>query len=200
MIGAVTDYIQHDVLPRCWRIVFQLQTIVAVALAAATYRYGVSWPIATLKLSDTVTMTLTYAAIALGFCITGMALVLTLPGDRFARFLAKNSLPGDKSNSYLDLLFVFSWTAVTHWLLIVCAICAVFVRGGTGTVLNVLDGRAWKGLVSGIAGLCLYDLVQFLLTVITLSQVGRLYSRELTADAVRRPRNRENTHSEDEPA
>jgi hypothetical protein len=124
-------------------------------------------------------MVLTYAAIAFGFCITGMALVLTLPSENFLKALQNHTLHSKGQSSYLDLLFVFSWTAVCHWALVVSGIAAILIRGTAPDLLNKSDGSAWRVFISFFFGLCAYSLIQFLLTVITLSQVGQLYSKQL---------------------
>jgi len=180
MIKPLWSYGKKEVKPRLRRIVIQPQIILAVAISGACFLFRVRLSAAQLKLSDVVSMILTYAAIAFGFCITGMALVLTLPSERFLNALQEHKLDSKGQSSYLDLLFVFSWTAVCHWLLVVAGIIAILVRGTVPVLLNEWDGWGWRFLVSWFFGLCAYSLVQFLLTVITLSQVGRLYSRELT--------------------
>jgi hypothetical protein len=178
MIGAILQYARDEALPRWARILWQPQVVGAIALGVLTSMYGTKWPLAGLKISDATTMLLTYAAIAFGFCIAGMALVLTLPNESFVSLLMKHKLGRNKQSSYSDLLFVFSWTAIVHWTEVVLAIVAVCVRGGDRTVLNVRDGLGWKVMIGSLAGLSMYALIQFLMTVITLSEVGRLYIRE----------------------
>jgi hypothetical protein len=179
MIKPLLSYGSKEVKPRLRRIVFQPQVALAAALGGACFFLGSQIPTAQLKLSDTVSMILAYAAIAFGFCITGMALVLTLPSDRFLNALQGHKLDRDGASSYLDLLFVFSWTAVCHWLLVVVGIVAILVRGTVPVLLIKSDGYGWRFLISWFFSLFAYSLIQFLLTVITLSQVGQLYSKEL---------------------
>jgi hypothetical protein len=179
MIKPLWSYGAKEVKPRLRRIVFQPQVALAIALGGTCFFFGSQIPTAELKPSDVVSMVLTYAAIAFGFCITGMALVLTLPNDRFLKALQDHKVDRNSGSSYLDLLFVFSWTAVCHWLLVVVGILAILVRGTAPVLLNRFDGYGWRFLISFLCGLCAYSLIQFLLTVITLSQVGRLYSEEL---------------------
>jgi hypothetical protein len=180
MIKPLRAYGEQEVKPRLRRILIQPQVVLAIAIFGACFLFGSRLSAAELKLGDIVGMILTYAAIAFGFCITGMALVLTLPSDRFLSALQAHKLNGGGQSSYLDLLFVFSWTAVCHWLLVVVAIIAMLVRGTVPVLLNEWDGWGWRVLISWFFGLCAYSLIQFLLTVITLSQVGQLYSKELT--------------------
>jgi hypothetical protein len=178
MIGAIRQYAREEALPRRARILGQPQVVGAIVLGLLTSMYGAKWPLAGLKMSETTTMLLTYAAVAFGFCVAGMALVLTLPNESFVSLLMKHKLGRNEQSSYSDLLFVFSWTAIIHWTTVVLSIVAVCIRGGDRTVLNTWDGLGWKVMIGSLAGLSLYALTQFLMTVITLSQVGRLYIRE----------------------
>lgn len=129
MIKPLLSYVKTGLLPRLGRILFQPQVLLSVVIGASCFHWGPSLAAAQLKASDVGGMILTYAAIAFGFCITGMALVLTLPSDRFLKTLQNHKSDTKGQSSYLDLLFVFSWTAVCHWLLVVSAIAAILMRG-----------------------------------------------------------------------
>jgi hypothetical protein len=178
MIGAIRQYAKDEVWPRRRRILLQPQIVGAVALGVLTSQFGAAWPFAELKMGDMTMMLLTYSAIALGFCITGMALVLTLPNEGFVSLLMHHRLGRHSESSYSDLLFVFSWTAVVHWSTVVLSIIAVCIRRPDRVVLMVSDGVGWRVLAGCIVALSCYALIQFLLTVITLSEIGRLYIRE----------------------
>lgn len=180
MIKPLLSYAKTGLLPRLGRIIFQPQVLLSVAIGTSSFHWGPNLAAAQLKASDVGGMILTYAAIAFGFCITGMALVLTLPSDRFLKTLQKHQSDTKGQSSYLDLLFVFSWTAVCHWLLVVSAIAAILLRGAAPALLTTSDGFGWRAFLSWFAGICAYSLIQFLMTVITLSQVGELYSKELS--------------------
>ena len=182
MINPLLSYVKTGLLPRLRRILFQPQVLLSIAIGASCFHWGPSLAAAQLKASDVGGMILTYAAIAFGFCITGMALVLTLPSDRFLKTLQNHKSDTKGQSSYLDLLFVFSWTAVCHWLLVVSAIAAILLRGTAPALLTASDGCGWRVFVSWFSAICAYSLIQFLMTVITLSQVGELYSKELARD------------------
>lgn len=183
MIKPIVLYGIEQVRPRWRRIVLQPQILLVGGIGIASFIYGTRWPAANLKSIDIGTMILTYAAIAFGFCITGMVLVLTLPSDKFLKVLQGHKLDPKSQSSYLDLLFVFSWTAVCHWLLVVTGLFLLLAHGADRNLLTVSDGRAWRIFISWLFGMCSYSLIQFLLTVITLAQVGQLYSRELSKSA-----------------
>jgi hypothetical protein len=182
MIKPLLFYATRGVLPRLWRIVINLGFALSILVAVTCFFQGPYLPAAQLKSSDIGGMILTYAAIAFGFCITGMALVLTLPNDRFLKALQHHKINDNSQSSYLDLLFVFSWTAVCHWLLVVSGIAIILIRGPAPNIMSQSDGFGWRLFISWFFGLCAYSLIQFLMTVITLSQLGHLYSKDLEND------------------
>lgn len=88
------------------------------------------------SLGDAVAVTIAYAAIAFGFAVAGLTVALTLPDDKFVHHLATAKPKNErlrnnprKPNAYSDLLFVYSWTALLHWLVIVCSFAMVFGLG-----------------------------------------------------------------------
>lgn len=110
-----------------------------------------------------------------------MTLALTLPDREFAKLLAQKVLPKlpSKQNAYSDLLFVFSWTGILHWIVIVLAILSSILAGQVQEVLPEGAGRLRRALVAGFAVIVIYSVCQFLVTVITLSQVGQSYIDDL---------------------
>lgn len=182
MIRPVHDYCRSQIRPRLSRIVVQPQVLVAAAIWAVVVVYGSCLPVAAVKPGDIVTAILTYAAISFGFCIAGLAMVLTFPNDRFLMVVCRNSISGSGTTSYSDLLFIFSWTAVCHWVLVLLGLYAFAVRGAREVLLNQFDGLGWKVLVASLMALVWYCLIQFLITVITMSQLGEVYQEHLLAD------------------
>jgi hypothetical protein len=182
MIKSLVFYATKGLLPRLRRIVINLGFALSIVIGVTCFSQGPNLPVAQLKSSDVGSMILTYAAIAFGFCITGMALVLTLPNDRFLKSLQCHKIDSKSQSSYLDLLFVFSWTAVCHWLLVVSGIAIIIFRGTVPNLMSQSDALGWRLFVSWFFGLCAYSLIQFLMTVITLSQLGHLYSKDLDND------------------
>jgi hypothetical protein len=109
-----------------------------------------------------------------------------LPDDKFVYHLATADPKNErlrnhprKPNAYSDLLFVYSWTALLHWLVIVFSFAMVFGLGFDhrlgGDHISALT-RATDGL---LVFLIAYASVQFVITLVTLSQVGRRYVRHL---------------------
>lgn len=179
MINASRQYFRDETRPRLSMIFcgaeFWMSLLIGVILAG----WGDQLLPADAKLKDIGGSLLSYAAIALGFCLAGLTLALTLPDREFARKLA-TPLPGEKHrDAYSDLLFVFSWTAISHWLLVVAFIVALVFVDPSKSIAGykwVWRDRALSGVLSFVTA---YGIFQFLITLITLSQVGRVYIRSL---------------------
>ena len=176
MLKAVSQYVRDEALPRWSHIVFNWECAVTVIVIGVFFKYGDLLFAAYPKVSDITTGLIAYASIALGFCIAGLTISLTFPD---AAFTARLSELSGKTSSYSDLLFVFSWTAVAHWCAVVAMFVVILVADGSQTLLPIGHSgwRLWA--VSLIAGLCVYCLCQFLITLITLSQVGSAYIKFL---------------------
>jgi hypothetical protein len=187
MIRALSQYTRDEVFTRVIRVCCSTEVIVAAAVGIALGVYGPAWNLARIKPADVSTALLTYAAIAFGFCISGMALVLTLPNQTFVTWLIKEPIPRKSTNAYSDLLFVFSWTAVCHWLLVVLAFLLLSFSSGRDDLLKWSDTYTWRAFIGLLFGVTIYGSIQFLLTVITLSQVGRLYIRRIQREAEQEP-------------
>ncbi len=181
MFRAVSQYAREEVLPRYKRIAlgghFILAFFLAVLVAARGEVVFATGP----KVGEVVPVILTYAAIALGFCVAGLTVALTIPDREFAYKLAKKTLRprSPTQNAYSDLLFVFSWTALAHWTTIAASVAALLASRGQAVILpygaSVLN-RVFVGIVVFLSS---YGFFQFLITLITLSQVGRVYIQSL---------------------
>jgi hypothetical protein len=82
-------------------------------------------------------------------------------------------------SGYSDLLFVFSWTAVVHWAVIVFGLVELVACDYGGALVETpydLLARLRLGLLTFLV---LYAVFQFLITLITLSQVGNRYIEHL---------------------
>lgn len=196
---APIDYARYDLLHRK-RTFFSVHFIASLAFGVALAYFGSGWPIASARLGDVVVAVLSYAAIAFGFSLAGLTLAITLPDIAFVTYLARRTTgtprtreweaPGSRSN-YANLLFVFSWTAVVHWLAIMVAFGLLAARGfDAGFLLTKAGmpaaspaGSVARGFSGLLAGLTLYAVLQFGATVVTLTQVGRVYIAHLVGRA-----------------
>ena len=131
------------------------------------------------KIGDLTTGLIAYASIALGFCVAGLTISLTLPDRDFATKLACLKGKDEPTNTYSDLLFVFSWTAIAHWCALIVLFTLTLFAESTSPLLPSGHSRLRGWIVSLIACICTYCLCQFLITLITLSQVGNIYIRHL---------------------
>ncbi len=182
MIKSIHQYVTEEVCPRIVDILTGSEFILSVLLSAAIAIWGDKVLFGSVKMEQISTALLTYSAIALGFCIAGLTLVLTLPNSEFTKKLSESKLDPQVNNgrdAYSDLLFVLSWAAICHWLIIVVVILAI-VFNGFDTKIFDAGPSVYRRVGVGItAFVSLYGLFQFLIVLITLSQVGRVYIAEI---------------------
>jgi hypothetical protein len=183
MIYDLGAYFLDEALPR-WKSIFCGSELwIALGCGIVIGGWGNSIFIADLRVGDVASALLTYAAIALGFCLSGLIVALTLPDRDFARELATNKTSATVPNSYSNLMFVFSWTAIAHWFVVFVALLALLMLG-SDALLYPAHSHWTRHLGIGLVGfIASYALFQFLLAVITLSMVGRLYINSLVKDS-----------------
>ncbi len=176
MLKPLGQYIRDEAAPR-WRNIFLTwESAITVSVIIVFWIFGNSMFCKFPKVSDIVTGGIAYAAIALGFCIAGLTISLTLPEPHFIHKLAAS---GKMTNAYSDLLFVFSWTAILHWCAVVVMFLIALLSDGSTSLLPPGSSVMRTCIVSFTAGLFAYCLCQFLITIITSSQVGRVYIKFL---------------------
>lgn len=178
MLRALRQYVAEETAPRWKAIILSWETLISVAVLVCFITYGDRLFRTYPKISDVTTGLIAYASIALGFCVAGLTIALTLPEPRFTLRLAAPTT-GRRTSAYSDLLFVFSWTAITHWFAVLMLFGVVLFSDGGAVLLPAGHSTARKWIVALMAFLCIYCLCQFLITLITLSQVGNLYVRFL---------------------
>jgi hypothetical protein len=160
-------------------------------LGGAVAVFASHWGIATSTVGDILTVVLAYAAVAFGFCLAGLTVALTLPDEKFVHKLATME-PSERQvikksravNAYSDLLFVFSWTAVAHWLVISFGLFLLVACGAEHKLVAGSYGLNERLTLGVFSFFVVYALCQFLITLITLSQVGNHYVGELKSRSV----------------
>ena len=182
MIKPIFQYLRDEGAPRCRSIVVAPETILSVLTGWSFMHYGGKWFSSSPKVGDLTTGMIAYAAIALGFCVAGLTISLTLPDHDFASQLACRKEPAERTNAYSDLLFVFSWTAIVHWAALVSLFALLLFNEGSSGLIPPGSSFLRKLSISAIATICTYCLCQFLITLITLSQVGRVYIQHLVKE------------------
>jgi hypothetical protein len=181
MIGAIFQYLWDEASPRFLKIVGSSDFILAVLLGGAMGLWGHRLGLADAKIVDVTTALLTYSSIAFGFCLSGLTLALVLPDKDFACHLAISHVEKDAPSAYSNLMFIFSWTALIHWFDIVAAI-AVFAFFGSDQKVLPANASCIRHVAIGfLTFLSIYGVCRFLVALITLSQVGRLYVARLAA-------------------
>jgi hypothetical protein len=179
LLNAICGFARRDVEPRLSEIVFTQDFALSVAAGIAMAWLGPTKLTGAPKLSDIATGFLAYAAIALGFCVGGMTIALTLPDREFVKRLATLEVDGKAGNGLSGLLFVFTWTAVVHWLVVVSLIIALIFDGGDARSFVTAPTTGKRLIIGAQTSLCSYALFQFLITVLTLAHVGLSYINEL---------------------
>jgi hypothetical protein len=179
MIGAIFEYLWDEARPRFLVIIRSSDFILSILLAAAMGIWGEKLGLADARIVDVTTALLTYSAIAFGFCLSGLTLALVLPDAEFARHLAGSHIAQDAPSAYSNLMFIFSWAALIHWLDIVAAISIFAYSGSEQKVLPLHASYAHHVAIGFLAFLTIYAMCRFLVALITLSQVGRLYIARL---------------------
>ncbi len=179
MLRPLKQYIIDEGLPRWRNILITPETFLAIVVVAIFLAYGGKLFETSPKVGDLTTGLIAYASIALGFCVAGLTISLTLPDRDFASHLATLRRPGEVTNSYSDLLFVFSWTAIAHWGAILVLFIVILLTESNSALLPINHTKWRTAIVAAVAGLCAYCLCQFLITLITLSQVGAVYIKHL---------------------
>jgi hypothetical protein len=188
MIRSFFQYCRDEIRPRWWPILASPDTVLAVVGGLALSRMDSTTAVARLPMDQVATTALTYSTIAFGFSLAGLTIALTLPDAGFVRSLATTRGRQGK-NSFSNLLFVFSWTALVHWVLVVASIGLLAGYGRDVVLLPASGSRGARTCVGMFGGVVVYGLCQFVVTVLTLSQVGSLYIENLSKS--RPPRERE---------
>jgi hypothetical protein len=183
MVSAFFDFCWREGIPRLRQIFISTEFAIAVTLAVLLGIFGEGSRIAVIGTGDIALTLLAYAAIAFGFSVAGLTLVLTAPDREFASELAWSD-PGEEQglakeppakSSYSNLIFIFTWTGIAHWALVIGSL-AVLLGIGVNTPL-LADGSSTLHRI-GVAILAfatVYAVELFLVTVITLANVGQAY-------------------------
>jgi hypothetical protein len=194
MIDGIRRYFRVQVIPRWASVLGGSEFVVAVLAATLFGVFADHTGLAGAKVGDVGTALLAYAAVAFGFSIAGLTIALTIPNEKFVSKLAttEHSSPVNErrgtwtrrlkpknANAYSDLLFVFSWTAWSHWTLVVASFGFLAACGFDAVLLPPSPTLLHRVLTSLLVFLAVYALSLFLVTLITLTQVGAVYIRDL---------------------
>lgn len=172
MIDSLTSYVRKDVFPRYHRIIFTAHPwISAVISLLVTAEYV---PIAkSLKFFDVSSALLTYNTVVIGFCVSAMAICFTF-SKRFSAILCKMKDEQSGFSSYQDLIFVFSWTALSHMAASFLIVIYYFVF--SNFEFRDLIQKGFSFYIFSLLTIQIYCFLQFFVTVITVHQVANVYA------------------------
>lgn len=192
MISGVLRYLRRQVGPRWVAVITGSEFWVAVVVGVVFGVWVGNDRIGAARVGDVVTALLAYAAVAFGFSLAGLTIALTLPDETFARELAQAKKPKreggwrglkarfePESDAYSDLLFVFSWTAAAHWCTVVLGFGLLVAWGFDQALVPAHASIAHRAAASLLISVAAYAICLFLVTLFTLSQVGRVYIARL---------------------
>src|SRR5580698_8692758 len=98
MFRALSQYVKDEGIPRWRSIILTPETFLSVAVILIFLLYGGRLFVTSPKIGDLTTGLIAYASIALGFCVAGLTISLTLPDRDFAVKLARLQREGDSTN------------------------------------------------------------------------------------------------------
>jgi hypothetical protein len=182
IITVFVGFFRRELRSRMFEIVFTQDFALAVIGALALAIWGPNHFGNAAKVSDLASIIVSYGAIAIGFCIGGLTIALTLPDRDFTQRLAELSLPSKEGNALSSLLFVFSWTAVVHWLAVGAMLIVLLLSGKNDQSFLTVSTDWHRLLIAAVSFICIYSLFQFVITVLTLARVGALYIDKLRID------------------
>jgi lysylphosphatidylglycerol synthetase-like protein (DUF2156 family) len=183
VLRVLWSFFDKAIKRRMGEIVFTQEVLISCVLGVSLGFFGKSFFRDSAKPLDVSLGFIAYAAIALGFCVGGMTIALTFPDREFVVKLATLSVKKKEGDALSSLLFVFSWTALVHWLAIVLVLVAVLFHGHDDHGLLEATNLSDQVQIGSLVAVCSYALLQFVITVMTLWQVGVVYIGELTKEA-----------------
>jgi hypothetical protein len=182
MIKDIYQYCTSEVIPRWVQIISGPELWVSIAFGFAVMHFESSFVFNdAAKLEKLTNALLTYASIALGFLLAGLTVVLSLPNKEFSLKLKGNKSKVSKKNSFSSLLFVFSWTAICHLLMLV-VFMVLLMTDRSYSVLCIGCKTIHEWSIGFISALVLYCVFQFLQTIIAVSMFGNLLIDNIKED------------------
>lgn len=199
MFHVLRSYLKREVWQRRLDLLSGFHPWFAIAAGIVSAWVGDETALGRTELRDVVPVLLAYAAIGFGFSLAGLTIAITIPDAGFTSVLATSEPPSPDApgltkrqrrrrrrlvrrgaNAYLDLLFVFSWTAVVHWVTLIWSVGLVVAYGLDHPFLPAGScvARAAAGV---LVALVVYSVMQFLTTVLTLDALGSTYVARLRA-------------------
>jgi len=122
--------------------------------------------------SDLAATSLTFASISFGACLTGAVLALTVPSKVQRDDWSQSSLPGSPFSHFSDLVFVFTWSAMSQ-LAVVGASVGLYLTEAPPTTIATQHVDVALQIFLGILGAVGINAVLQLTAVVrTISQLA----------------------------
>ena len=122
--------------------------------------------------SDLAATALTFASISFGACLTGAVLALTVPSKDQRDYWSQSGLPGSRFSHFSDLIFVFTWSAMSQ-LAVVGASVGLYLAEAPPTTIPTQHVDIALRVCLGILGAVGVNAVLQLTTVVkTISQLA----------------------------
>ncbi len=173
MIETVRNFFQNEIKSRWKKIFVTVEFGLFVVSAFASYHFAVVGVFDPEIVAHTfLGAILTYASIAFGFSITGASVSLALP-PRFVKMLSEND--DGCTDLFSALIFVFAWAGLLHVILVMVSLVGFFCYKDSTMLFGDGSSKLVIGAASLLLALTVYCVVQFLITIITICEVGRMY-------------------------
>ena len=179
MLLSALRFGRREVWPRRYDILVSTEFLVAI-LVVDLYLVAINYDVQVSTTTGTaLSLIATYAAIAFGFALAGLSLVLGMGNAQFASLLTSHRTPGKVHSPLADLLFIFAWNAIVHWVLVTVSIGMLLLFGEDVAFITWNQGPARLIWTTGLLGLLTYALCDFLNVVISLAECGGVYVKFL---------------------
>jgi hypothetical protein len=122
--------------------------------------------------SNLAATALTFASISFGACLTGAVLALTVPSKDQREHWSQSGLPGRPFSHFSDLMFVFTWPAMSQ-LAVVGASVGIYLAEARPTTISAQHVGLPLHIFLGILGVVGINAVLQLTAVVkTISQLA----------------------------
>lgn len=173
MIDSLITYVRQEVFPRYHRILFTTHPWLG-AVGAIAFADGYIPVADDVQYFDIASPLLTYNTVVIGFCVTSIAICFTF-SKRFSSVLCRQKDSESGISAYEDLVFVFSWTSLVHMVSLLYILVCYVVYGNFKLEEVISRGFNFSAFI--FIFMQFYSLMQFFVSIITVHQVAKLYSK-----------------------
>ncbi len=122
--------------------------------------------------SDLAATALTFASISFGACLTGAVLALTVPSKDQRDYWSRSGLPGSRFSHFSDLIFVFTWSAMSQLAVVGASVGLYLAEASPTTVSTQHAGIALRVVLAILGAVGVNAVLQLTTVVKTISQLG----------------------------